>query len=245
MIFKPLPWMSLFTIAGLAVLAVLGTWQLNRLAWKTDLLAKLSAQMDVEPQAIDRLGLQSAGANCLDYRFTSVQVDGKFIGEPVYVYAVRESKPAHQIFRSLRQSTGETLIIDTGYVPYDQHNLALADPVSDKPTRITGIVRCPKSPGMFTPAPDLETRLWYVADLPDMALHLAPGVTPATGFYLQRVADAGSKGVWPRTRNPSTMLQQIPNNHLGYALTWFGLAAVLLVIYIVFHVNQDRLRFKK
>lgn len=90
---------------------------------------------------------------------------------------------------------------------------------------VTGILRLSAAPNLFTPAPDLAKRLFFSADIPAMAQ--AAGIE---GEYIEAEPSGGTTG-WPAPRDPQDLLAAIPNCHLEYALTWFGLAAALAVVY--------------
>jgi surfeit locus 1 family protein len=102
-------------------------------------------------------------------------------------------------------------------------------------TRVVGVWRAPDRPGFFTPAPDLAHRIWYGRDLAGIAR--AEGIDLAAPVLVE--ADATpNPGGWPK--GGQTVID-LPNNHLSYAVTWFGLAAGLVGVYLAFHVSKGRL----
>jgi surfeit locus 1 family protein len=102
---------------------------------------------------------------------------------------------------------------------------------------VTGTLRPPSTPSTFTPPPDLATRTFYLRD--SAAIAAAIGVTLLRPLILEATS-AIDGGPEPRTTEIN-----IPDNHLNYALTWYSLAVVLLVIYLRFHQVRGRLRFGK
>jgi surfeit locus 1 family protein len=103
--------------------------------------------------------------------------------------------------------------------------------------RVTGLIRETQDAAPFTPKPDVAGRIWYGRDPAAMAAAL--GVQLAAPFILTR--DAGTPGEAPEGGHTRLTFR---NDHLSYAITWFALAATLLVIYFAFHLSQGRLQVR-
>ena len=102
---------------------------------------------------------------------------------------------------------------------------------------LTGVLRLSQEPGLFTPAPELAKRLWFVKNVPAMAK--AADVSVTAPIMIE--ADASpNPGGWPLGGQTRV---EFPNDHLQYAITWFGLALALTGVYLVYHVRQGRLGF--
>jgi surfeit locus 1 family protein len=135
----------------------------------------------------------------------------------------------------LVQQNGQTVLVDRGFVPE-----VLRDPKTRQAGQVagevalTGVLRLPQRPGMFTPAPDPRTRLWFVKDVAKMAAALGVSVPP----ILIEADATPNPGGWPLGGRTQT---DIPNDHLQYAMTWFGLALSLLAIYLLYHRSRGRL----
>jgi surfeit locus 1 family protein len=132
------------------------------------------------------------------------------------------------------------IFVDRGYVPP-----SLLSPSSRKAgllegdRSITGVLRAPDTPNLFTPKPDYRRRIFYVRDLHSMRLEL--NRKPSFPMFVE--ADATpNPGGWPRGGQTRVTFR---NEHLQYAITWFGLAAVLLGVYISFHISRGRLGWKR
>ncbi len=101
---------------------------------------------------------------------------------------------------------------------------------------VVGLIRAPGRAGLFTPANDIARNLWYWRDLAGMSQSVlgaqAPSIVP---FFVDAEVAAGSD--WPR--GGVTRLT-LPNRHLEYALTWFGLAAALIAVYFAFVLSRRR-----
>lgn len=224
---------TLFVAPGLALLIGLGVWQIARLHEKEVLIASVQAGFNSAPESLDKL--LAAGAAGAEWHH--VRVSGHFLHDKEQYLFAQGPMDANgvQVVTPLVQPDGKIVLVDRGFVP-DQ----LRDPARRVQGQIagkvslTGVVRLPVKPGAFTPAPDLKTRLWFIKDVPAMAK--AAGV-PALPVLIE--ADATpNPGGWPL--GGQTRID-IPNDHLGYAMTWFALALALLGVYFVYHHSRGRL----
>jgi surfeit locus 1 family protein len=198
-----------------ALLISLGIWQLHRLTWKRALLAE-----------IDRA--ESAPAIPLPEhpgRFQKVAVSGVFRPGLAAQYGLevrdtpRGPQMGTQLIQPLFRDTGPLVLVDRGWVP-DLSTITTSGPVT-----LEGYVRTPEHPGLFTPKDDPAARRFYTLDPQAIAAGLGlPQVMPFTLIALGR-ADG-----YPA---PADALPRPPNDHLGYAMTWLGLAIVLAVVFAV------------
>jgi surfeit locus 1 family protein len=214
----------------------LGVWQIERLHDKEALIASVAAGMRAPPLALAealRSGPQSA-------EWHHVRVDGRFLHDKeAYLFAQGPlGAVGVQIVTPLVQSDGTTVLINRGFVPQ-----ALKDPDTRIAGQVTGdvalngVLRLSQGPGMFTPAPDAKARLWFVKNIPEIAAAL--GVAVQDPIIIE--ADATpNPGGWPLG---GQTIVDFPNNHLQYALTWFGLALALIGVYLVYHRSRGRLIF--
>jgi surfeit locus 1 family protein len=210
---------------ALAILAGLGTWQLQRLAWKRDLLTKVAALQAAPAQPIgavlDRL------ADGADGDFTRVRATCPGLATAAFLelYSVRDGQAGSRLISACRVDSARyrTVLVDRGFVgdtisarpPVDAGQAAVA---------VTGVLRVPE-PGNAFSAPNRPER-WYVRDVAAMAAALkAP--EPAPLFLM---AETSSNPEW-KALVPAPIPADIPNRHLEYALTWYGLAAALLGVY--------------
>jgi surfeit locus 1 family protein len=130
---------------------------------------------------------------------------------------------------------GGTVLIDRGFVPEALHQSATRQAAqATGEVSLTGVLRLSREPGLFTPAPNAETRLWFVKDVPSMA--------KAAGLEVPSLiieADATpNPGGWPLGGQTRV---DFPNDHLQYAVTWFGLALALMGVYLFYHRSRGRL----
>ena len=213
--------LTVSTVIALLILLALGTWQLQRLAWKTELLERIAATRDAPPRPITDVPLTPA------YRFTRVSLDcpGLATARFVELYALQDGDAGSRLVSLCTYAEGRPpILVDRGYV---------ADTVSARPpvtpstdvVRLTGVLREGTPPGAFTPP--ARDGLFYSADLPAMAVALGARRHPD----VMVTAETSSNPEW-KALVPSPLPAEITNRHLEYALTWYGLAAALIGVYI-------------
>lgn len=228
---KELLGLTAFTLAGLAILIGLGVWQLQRLQWKEGLIAQIEARSHGEPITLDEaIALAREGR---DPSYHRVAVEGRFYHDRErYLYAIAEGKPGWHVISPLQTAKGDIVLVDRGFVPED-----LRDPASrprgqiEEIVTVTGIVRTPETPGLFTPDNEPEANRWFWRDLAGMSQSMFPSGTRDIAPFFLEAEKSEVPGGWPE--GGQTQLN-IVNNHLQYALTWFALALCLAVIYAVY-----------
>jgi surfeit locus 1 family protein len=225
---------TLLCLPLFALLVGLGAWQLERLQWKLALIAQIQRNMHAPAIALDQALKQ--GIERTQYR--RVSVGGVFDNSKEnYLYTTGpEGRPGYHILTPLVASSG-AVMIDRGYVPLSLRNPA-ARPGSEPEgvVQVLGVLRAPDRPGVFTPSPNLRERVWFARDVEAMAErdHLRL-VAPVV---LEAVAAPGPK--WPQGGQTRV---DLPNDHLQYALTWFLLAAALVIVWLAWHRARERLQF--
>lgn len=226
---KPFPVvLTLFTLLALAVLIGLGTWQLQRRAWKAELLASIEASRTAPPiPAAVALAEHAAGRS---QSFRSVWIDCPGLGAKPFVelQALREGRSGSRLISAcaLEGAPYGHVLVDRGFVDETVSARPPVDPASTARARITGVLREAGPKSFVTPEPDLTARRWYARDPASMGAALdAP--EPAPLFLM---AEDSSNPEWSALV-PAPLPDEIANRHLEYALTWFGLAAALLGVY--------------
>jgi surfeit locus 1 family protein len=197
----------LFGLAGCAILIALGTWQLQRLAWKEGILAQISARLNDAPVA-----LPAVPDPALD-KYLPVRVAGRFTGRGIDVLvSLKGAGAGYRVIAAFQTEDGRRVMIDRGFLPEDQR----ARPRIAAAARIPGTLHWPDETDSFTPPPDAARGIWFARDVPAMAAQLQ------TEPVLIVARAATGDGITPLPVGT----EGIPNNHLNYALTWFSLAAV-------------------
>ena len=234
--FRPLPILTLVTVIALIVLVGLGFWQLERRDQKHALLAEMTHRMIAPAESFEALLINEDTAT-----FRHATAEGTFENaQESYVFAPRNDDTGthlgYKVITPLRLTAGALVMVDRGWVPQEKRDPLLRTKGQVETTvNVRGLLKPAASPGMFTPDPNLNDHIWYVHDIAAMAASF--GLKPATTLYLEASTPT------PGGPTPISDVPELPDNHLQYALTWFGLAIVLVVIYFVFHHSRGRLRF--
>ena len=223
---------ALFAV-GIAILVGLGIWQLERRVWKHNLIATLNAELAKPPVDLpartDWSALKPKGRE-----FRRVSFPAEFLpGQEALVYSAGSALrpdvkgPGYWVFAPARLAGGSIVIVDRGFVPTDRKDPARrAQGAPHGVVNIIGVMRWPESSGLFTPAPDLKANVWYARDL--KAIAAAKHWSDYAPFYVDQESPVPPGG-WPK---PGRMVVSLPDNHLQYALTWFGGAFVLGILYL-------------
>ena len=232
--FRPYPGVTVAAVIATAILVGLGIWQLQRLQWKLALIAEVNGHMAAPPLPLSEALKGSADA--MQYR--RVALDGRFDNsKEAYVFTTAAGGEAvYHVLTPFLTNDGHALLVDRGYVPKEKRDPATRTPVEGA-TRLVGVWRVPDAPGAFTPPPDTAHRIWYSRDL--KAIAVADHIQLAAPVVIE--ADATpNPGGWPKGGQTVVSFR---NEHLSYAVTWFGLAAGLLGVYLAYHVSKGRLRW--
>lgn len=235
--FRPLLWPTLMTLAALPVLIGLGLWQVERLHLKEELLARIEMRLRMEPEALPAPAAWN-GFDARDAEYIRVRLQGRFLPAEFHHFTQGEGgMPGYGVLSPLEVAEGKVVLVDRGFVPIemkDAHGGMLEGNVS-----FEGVLRAPQMPGAFEGLDNPEKNVWMVRDPATMAR--AGGAVldgkQIAPFIVE--AEKGSfAGEWPK---PKGTRIDIPNNHLDYALTWFGLAGVLAGVYIAYHRANGRI----
>jgi surfeit locus 1 family protein len=227
--FRPLLWPTLIAIPAFCVLIVLGMWQMERREWKLGLIATMRERLAAPEVPAPTLERQTA-----DFGYRPTWAEGRFDHTKTLYWITPgpHGEPAFHILTPLMRENGPPVIIDRGFVPTQ-----LKDQVTqpEGPQTVHGIARESQGAGAFTPADDPEHRLVFVRDVSHMAALM--GLGPVAPFFIEAVRAPGPV-VYPL--GGQTQLQ-LRNEHLQYAITWFGLAGALLMVYLLYHRSRGRL----
>ena len=223
---------TVFTLAGVALLVGLGIWQLDRKVWKENLIATITARLSQAPQHLPpRADWPALTAGDNEYR--RVTFPAEFLpGEEALVYSAGSAfrpdvqGPGYWVFAPARLAGGSIVVVDRGFIPLERK-----DPASHAAPQgtvdIVGVMRWPETPGLFTPAAEPQNNVWYLRDPEGMATaHRWQNFAP---FYVEQESPVPAGGV-PK---PGQLVVNLPDNHLQYAITWFGLALGLAGVYVV------------
>ncbi len=233
---------ALVALAGLSVLLTtaligLGVWQLERRAWKLDLIARVEQRVHASPVAPPGPGAW-AGVNAERDAYRRVRVTGMLDGgNETFVQAVTEQGPGFWVLTPLRTDRGFTVLVNRGFVPPEQRDPA-ARPMdrSSGPASIVGLLRTSEPRGGFLRANDPTRGRWYSRDV--QAIARARGLPNVAPYFID--ADATpNPGGWPRG---GLTVIRFPNSHLVYAFTWFGLALMMAGAGVYLIIDEHRFR---
>ncbi len=211
--------LALTSAIGIAILCSLGTWQIFRLAEKTKLIANLEARMAAAPITLSEALERKAKDEDIEYLKVTSQ------GRSDWPHALNkitssDGRPAWEIIVPFTSTDGTFVLVDAGAAPEKMSSREAA------PEDITGVIRLHhKGRGFFDNDNDVVANTWYWWDVPEMLATVgAPADAKVATFIVQKLPSLDTT-LPPIAQKPKVELN---NNHLGYAITWFGLAAALL-----------------
>ena len=232
-----------FMLVLMALFIALGTWQVERLGEKERLVANVTARFNEPPKPFPEFANWKVfDAGGYDYR--PVSLTGTYRPEgTVLVFTSldeprgRFSGPGYWVMTPFMLATGGTVFVNRGFVP-EASAPGFAQGGSLEPGLISmaGVVRSAEAVGSFTPAPDLTRHVEWVRNPARLATMAGDLPQPVAPVYID--LPAGPEGALPQ--GGETVIE-FPNNHLGYAMTWYGFA-LLVPFLLFFWVRRQQVR---
>jgi cytochrome oxidase assembly protein ShyY1 len=240
---------AIFTLAMVAACVALGIWQLQRRLEKHALIATLNERLAAAPEALPAPSQWNALAQAKD-EFRRVSFTGAYAKLPdAMIYssgsAVRDdvSGPGTWAFLPALLPSGETVVVNTGFVQNTMQDRAHQDRavgrlVTGQPVNLAGYLRFPEAAGTLTPAENIAKRLWFTRDHLAIARALGwgEGGKRIAPFYIDLESPVPEGGI-PK---PGPLTVHLKDDHLQYAITWFGLAFAVMVAFGVWWRGQRR-----
>ncbi len=196
---------------GVAILMSLGIWQVRRLVWKEGVIAAIEARIAAAPVALEALGTPEAGRDL----YRPVTITGRTTGAELLVLSGRKGEGAgFEVIAAFETEAGARILLDRGFIPEAARD-------SERPPvalSVTGNLHWPDEADSFTPPPDAKTGLWFARDVEAMS----ENVSTLPLLVVARKVTGDGQGIVPVPVDTGT----IPNDHRGYAITWFSLAGV-------------------
>ncbi len=230
-------WPTVFAAVGLAVLIALGTWQLERKRWKEDLISKITARVHAAP--IPLAQAEKMRREGVDVAYTHVIAKGRFHHDKErYLYAPAPSGLGWHVYTPLELAPSRMVWVNRGFVPD-----AKKDPATRRAgqlagdVEVEGLARMPAARGAFTPDNDPTRNLWYWPDVAGLQVSAFGKGAAALPVTIDADAEPAPPGGLPRGGVTRLVL---PNRHLEYALTWYGLGLTLIAVYAVFAAGRLR-----
>jgi surfeit locus 1 family protein len=236
---KPMNWLVMVLAAGaFIVLCALGTWQWNRLVWKEALIATIEARIAEKPVTLDAIiGMADSGQ---DIEYRPVRLTGRTLpGKEQFVLATLDGASGWHVYTPVEVEGGEILFVNRGFVPFDRRDPASRpDGQMDGLVNIEGLAReaLTEKPSRLVPDNDPAAGTYYWKDI--AAMTVAAGVDE--GKVLPFFVDKTS--MLPGGMLPIANVTQVklPNNHLQYLITWYGLAAALAAVALAYWLKSRR-----
>ena len=230
---KPRRWLLSLLVLGLfAILVGLVTWQVQRLAWKEALIGTISERIASPPRPLSEI--EALAAETGDVEYWPVEATGSFRHDAEsHFFATWQGQPGFYVYTPLELEDGKMVFVNRGFVPYDRKDPATrAEGQIAGQVRISGLARnrLDEKPSAIVPDNEPDRNIFYWKDLDAMSARagFAPG-TQVLPFFI----DIGENAVPGGLPVGGVTIIDLPNNHLGYAITWFGLAAALLGVFVM------------
>ena len=224
--------------AALAILLSLGTWQVQRLHWKEQLLADMAARRTAAPVTLADIEAMVKKGEDIDYR--PVTVSGVFANNKErHFFATWRGQTGYHVYTPLQLADGRFLFVNRGFTPYEakEPEMRKQGQLTGEQT-VTGLARArlAEKPSSIVPENDLAKNIFYWKDLDAMASSTGIPADRLVPFFVDAGDAPNPKGL------PIGAVTQfdLPNNHLQYAVTWYGLAAALATLSLVGWLRSRR-----
>jgi len=230
-------WPTVVSVPAFIILLGLGTWQVQRLHWKENLIAERTARTTAAPIALPQASEHLSPAALDDLDFRRATATGEFRHDQEMYLAARtmEGAVGYQIVTPLQLADGSAVLVNRGWVPDIRKDPAKrADGQVSGTVTIDGAIRAPGVQHWLQPDNEPERNIWFWNDLPAMAVHAGIPPDHLVPVFLE-AGPAPNPGGLPIGGQTHVTL---PNDHLQYAITWYALAVGLAVIFLVYHREQ-------
>ena len=233
-------WPSIFSILIFTMLISFGTWQVKRLFWKEALIQDYLTQSKSNPITIAN-ELDKSSIN----EFKSIVILGRFIHDnEIYITGkTYEGNAGFHVVTPFKMENNKLVLINRGWVSEsyknpDKRKFSLTKGL----VKLTGIIRHPQQKGYFVPENDGKNGFWFTIIPEQIFDHINITSNPIIDNYYIDALRIGKKLTLPIGVDGEPKFR---NQHLSYAITWYGLALSLLFVYFSYHVSSGRLIFKK
>lgn len=226
---------SIFFVVSLGILLALGTWQLKRLAWKNAMVETFGARLLLPPQLLPPTSSWQT-ANLEELNFRPVEAQGEFNSDQeIHLYTQISRKSAKRrgagywVITPFELDKGGVILVNTGFVP-EQYKDVKTRPwqkVTGK-HHIAGIIKTDQGKNYFTPEDDVANNVWFTRNVATINRHLQ--LKNAAPFMIALTRGLNEGGL----PQPRVAKISLANNHMGYAITWYGLALMLAGVFFAF-----------
>lgn len=221
---------------AMAILLSLGTWQVQRLHWKEALIADIEARRHADP--LDVAGLEAVLRDGGDVDYRAARAEGRYLNDRErHFLATFDGEAGFYVYAPLALADGRYLFVNRGFVPYDLKEAATRpEGVLQGEQVVSGLARARLSgkPGFMVPDNDEAKNIFYWKDLDRMAASVGLPENAVLPFFLDADATPVPGGL---PRGGVTQID-LPNSHLQYAVTWYGLAFALALVCAFAYVRR-------
>jgi len=230
---------AVLVLLALAILLSLGTWQVERLHWKEGLLADMAERRATAPAPLADIEVLAAQGEDIEYR--RITVTGAFDhGKERHFFATFQGQTGFYVYTPMTLADGRVLFVNRGFVPYESK-----DPAKRQAGEVPGVrtltgyarERLAEKPSSMVPDNDLAKNIFYWKDLDAMISTTGLDKARVVPFFVDVDASVSNPGGWPKG---GVTQFDLPNSHLQYAVTWYGLAAALVAVVIGAVVRRRR-----
>jgi surfeit locus 1 family protein len=220
--------LTVVTIIAVALLIGLGVWQLKRLAWKESLLAHIAALRTAQAAAAGPVLDALAHGRDVDFTRVRLTCPGLATAPFLELYGLNDGQIVSRLVSAcpVDSAAYRTVLVDRGFIPDTVKARPPVDPAAQTPVELVGVLRRPDARTFVTPANSPQTNRWYSRDATAMAEALGAGAPAPVFLFAETASNPDFKAL-----TPAPVPTDIPNRHLEYAWTWFGLAAALAGVY--------------
>lgn len=211
----------LLGVIGAAILCALGIWQLQRLQWKEAKIAEIEQRLEADP-----VGMPTMPSYGVD-NYRGIEVGGELVGPEVHILtSLKPDGPGFRVIRKLDILDGRMILADLGFVPETQKEAQRQTGA----VFIQGNLIWPDETDSYTPEPNLERNIWFARDVDKIAEAL--GTEP--------IMVAARSIVPEMDTTPMPVTVNITNDHKQYAITWFSLMAVwiMMTLFWLWRIKQ-------
>lgn len=241
-IFKPshrsLWFAAPLVLMALIILVALGTWQVQRMFWKEALLADIQQRIHAAPSSLEDIERLNASGGDIEYR--KIVVSGTYDhGKEQHFFATFQGQTGYYIYTPMRLTDGRNIFVNRGFVPYEMKEASKrAEGEVAGVVSVEGLTRArlAAKPSSLLPENDLGKNIYYWKDWSAMASQANIAPSELVPFFVD-ANDAPNPGGWPKG---GVTLIDLPNNHLQYAITWYGLALALVIVVGFAYVRGSR-----
>jgi surfeit locus 1 family protein len=226
-------WQALAAAVGIAILVGLGVWQLQRAAWKDALIARVAAEFGGPPMAAPT---EWDGLDLAELEYRPVRVSGRFLNDEEIFATVTLTAPKGPrggfgffVMTPLQTDAGPIVYVNRGFVPraFKSPDTRRGGEITGG-TTVVGALRAPLARAWYMPGDDPAKNEWFSRDPRLYAEASGLPVDRVAPYYIDARFDASLPSGLPQG---GETVVDFPNNHVGYALTWFGLAAGLAGVF--------------